>query len=350
MPSLPTGVSARRVTTDRIELNVLESGAADGMPVVLVHGNVSSARFWAETMASLPDRLRVVAPDLRGFGESEAAPVDATRGVRDYSEDLAALVDEMGFDAVALVGWSLGGGVVMRYLIDHPDGVSHLCLVNPVAPHGFGGTDADGSPCQPDHAGTGGGLADDEFVERLAAGDTSADAESSPRNVLRAFYVGEGHEFDPDLEDAYTEAMCSTVVGDDHYPGDATESANWPWVAPGERGVLNAISPKYFDCSDLPSVDPKPPVAWLRGSEDMIVSDTSFFDAGYLGQLGEIPDWPGEEVFPPQPMVSQTRDILDAYAEAGVSYTETVVDGAGHSPHVERPDRVEAVLVEFLVA
>lgn len=346
--ALPDSVTARQVETGRLEMNVLESGDPDGTPVCLVHGNVSSSRFWAELMADMPDEYRVLAPDLRGYGDSETKPVDATRGVRDFSEDIAALFDELGIETLALVGWSIGGGVAMQYAIDHPETLSALVFVSTMSPYGFGGTTRDGTPCQPDYAGTGGGLANDEFVDRLADGDTSAEADSSPRSVMHAFYVGPDHEFDPETADAYVEAMCATAVGDGNYPGDAVPSENWPGVAPGEHGVLNAISPKYFDATGLAGIDPKPPVLWIRGDADQIVSDSSFFDAGFLGQIGELPDWPGEDVYPPQPMNAQTRDVLESYVDGGGSYTEEVFADVGHSPHVERPERFRSTVLEFL--
>jgi pimeloyl-ACP methyl ester carboxylesterase len=347
---LPAGVTARRVATDRLDTAMLESGDPDGTPVCLVHGNVSSSRFFAETMATLPDDYYLFAPDLRGYGDSERKPVDATRGCRDFSDDLASLFDALGVGDVALVSWSIGGGVAMQYAIDEPGDLTALCLLSTMSPYGFGGTTRDGSPCQPDHAGTGGGLANDEFVERLAAGDTSAEADASPRTVMEAFYVAPGHGFDPATADAYVEAMCATAVGDGNYPGSATTSEHWPGVAPGERGVLNAVSPKYFDTSGVVDIDDKPPVLWVRGDADQIVSDQSFFDAGFLGQAGELPDWPGADVYPPQPMVTQTRDVLDAYADAGGTYTETVFEGVGHAPHLERPDEFRSALREFLPA
>ena len=88
----------------------------------------------------------------------------------------------------------------------------------------------------------------------------------------------------------------------------------------------------------------KPPVTWVRGSADAIVSDTSLFDLAYLGQLGAVPGWPGAEACPPQPMVGQTRAVLERYAAAGGSFTEVVLDGCGHSPHIERPDEFLAAL------
>src|SRR3954447_7025250 len=71
-----------------ISQNVLVTGPADGTPVLLVHGNCSSAAFWVPLVRHLPPTLRLVAPDLRGYGRSETAPVDATRGLRDFADDV----------------------------------------------------------------------------------------------------------------------------------------------------------------------------------------------------------------------------------------------------------------------
>ena len=56
---------------------------------------------------------------------------------------------------------------------------------------------------------------------------------------------------------------------------------------------------------------------WVRGSDDQIVSDNSLFDLGMLGSLGAIPGWPGVDVFPPQPMISQTRAVLEKVSGGG---------------------------------
>ena len=82
-------------------------------------------------------------------------------------------------------------------------------------------------------------------------------------------------------------------------------------------GVLNSLSPKHFRTAGLVDLEVKPPILWIRGTADAIVSDASYFDLNMLGKLGVIPGWPGDEVAPPQPMVTQTRDVLEAYAAAG---------------------------------
>ena len=76
----------------------------------------------------------------------------------------------------------------------------------------------------------------------------------------------------------------------------------------------------------------------MRGVDDQIVSDMSLFDFGTLGKLGAVPGWPGDEVFPPQPMVSQTRYVLNLYQSEGGEYEEVAFEDVGHTPYLERPE------------
>ena len=350
------GVAATRVTTPRLTQSVLhQEGTEPGGPgeaVVFVHGNVSSALFWQQTMLAVAEtgRHRVLAVDLRGYGETDPLPIDATRGVRDWSDDLGDLVTALGLDRVHLVGWSMGAGVVLQYLIDAPQKVASVALVAPIAPYGFGGTAGpEGRRLDDEGAGSGGGAANPEFVAALAAGDTTADSPTSPRSILRTFYVAPGSlPLDPQLEDIFVASMNSTRTGEDHYPGDTATCETWPGVRPGSRGVLNTMAPTVFDVSGIVDLPQKPPVLWVRGDADQIVSDTSAFDLAFLGSLGAVPGWPGEEVCPPQPMVAQTRSVLDRYAATGWAYREVVLPDVGHSPHVERPQEFVVALLEHL--
>lgn len=346
--TLLPGIDARTVRTPRYTANVLER-PADGEPtrtVLLVHGNVSSSLFWQPLMLSLPAGVRAVAVDLRGFGDSETLPVDATRGVRDFSDDVAAVADELGFGPVHIVGWSLGGGVVMQLLLDRPDLVASLTLVSTVSPYGFGGTAADGSLLNPDASGTGGGGANPDFVARLAAGDTGEESPTSPRAVYRSSYVAPG--FVSEHEDLWVESMLSTATGPDNYPGDAGPSEHWPGFAPGTRGVLNTLAPTHFDTTGIVDAPAKPPILWIHGAVDAIVGDASFFDLNQLGAAGVIPGWPGDDVAPPQPMLAQTRAVLDRYAAAGGTTREVVFDDCGHSPHIEKPDEFRGELLAWI--
>lgn len=325
------GITATRVTTSRLTAQVLSVDGRRGDPVVFVHGNVSSSLFWQRQMLDLPGGYRPLAVDLRGFGGSDPLPVDATRGLSDFADDVVSL--ELG--PAHYVGWSMGGGVLMRVLRDHPSLVRTLTLVNPVSPYGFGGTtDVAGTLITPDGSGAGAGGASPDFVRSLADGDRSA-APGSPRTIMRTFYVHPSATVRD--EDELVESMLTTRTGEGNYPGDTVASPAWPGTVPGRRGVLNAMAPNHFRIDDLHVIDQKPPIVWLRGADDQIVSDTSMFDLAYLGQLGAIPGWPGERTHPPQPMVSQTRAVLDRYAAAGGSYEEVVFPETGHSPHLERP-------------
>ncbi|MFB6841229.1 alpha/beta fold hydrolase [Streptomyces sp. NPDC056361] len=340
-----TALRTRRVTTGRLTQQITETGT-DGEPVVFVHGNVSSSAFWHTTLTALPDPYRAIAVDLRGFGGTDPLPVDATRGLRDYADDLAELLTALDIDRAHLVGWSMGGGVVTQFLRDHPAAVRSLTLVNPVSPYGFGGTHgADGTLNSEDGAGSGGGTANPDFVRLLAEGDLGEDSPLSPRSVLAACYVKP--PLRPEHEDAYVAAMLTTRLGDDHYPGDSTESAAWPGIAPGTRGVLNCLAPIHFRVDDLHLIDPKPPVLWIRGEDDVIVSDTSMFDLAHLGALGAVPGWDGT---PAQPMLAQTRRVLDRYAAAGGTVREVAVADAGHAVHIERPEEFGKALLEVLSA
>lgn len=348
MPEL----ESRTLTTDRLATHVWVAGSPEHPPVLLVHGNVSSAVFFDRLQAELARSRYVIAPDLRGYGRSQTKPVDATRGVRDYADDLAAL---LAHDALALrgrpldvVGWSAGANVAMQLAIDHGQHVASLVLINPGSPYGFGGTKGvEGTPCFADFSGSGGGTANPQFVELLQAKDNSADQPSSPRNVMNTFYWKPPFRPASEHEDRYVAAMLDTAVAPGNYPGDMVASSNWPGVAPGSVGMNNALSPKYLDQARFATIDRKPPVLWIRGADDQIVSDRSMFDFGLLGELGAIPGWPGLEVYPAQPMVAQTRAVFDRYVAGGGRCREQVFEDCGHGPHIEKHDEFVQAIREF---
>src|SRR5690242_8027471 len=87
------GILQKKTHTKRLEMAYLVAGEGE-IPIVLVHGNCSSSHFFQDFMLALTTNksYTVYAPDMRGYGDSETLPVDATRGVRDYSDDLASFI------------------------------------------------------------------------------------------------------------------------------------------------------------------------------------------------------------------------------------------------------------------
>jgi pimeloyl-ACP methyl ester carboxylesterase len=286
---------------------------------------------------------------MRGYGESETLPVDATRGVRDFSDDLDTFVRALNLPSFHLLGWSLGGNVVIQYAIDHPGTLRSLTLEAPGSPFGFGGTKADGTPVWPDVAGSGGGITNPQFVQCIAKGDRGSEP-LSPRTVMNTFYFKPPFRVSPDREEIYVSSILATKVGPGNYPGDLTSSSNWPNVAPGTQGVNNALSPKYLNQANFATISTKPPVLWIHGADDQIVADTSLFDLGFLGQLGLLPGWPGAEAYPPQPMKAQVRAVLEAYRANGGEYREVMLPDCGHSPHIEKQGIVCELLHSFLLS
>lgn len=348
IPTLP-GITSLTVYTPRLQVHVLRAGPADGIPVVFIHGNGTTAAFWEETMLALPAQFQGVAIDLRGFGDTEPLPIDATQGMGDMAEDVHSLAEALGLRRYHLVGHSMGGGVAMKMTIAHPEALLSLTLVGTMSPFGYSGSKGpEGTPCHEDGAPAGAASTNPEAVRLLAIKDRSTDSPASPRNVLRQLYVKP--PFVPKREEELLSAMLSLRLGPDWYPGDSVPSAHWPGAAPGPRGLVNAVSRRYYDASALADIHPQPPVLWIRGAEDRMISNAALLDIAALGSWSLIPGWPGMHECPPQPMLDQIRFVLERYRANGGSYSEHVIADSGHSPMLEKPEEFGALLHAFLGA
>lgn len=340
------GISERTVGTHRTVTRVLFSGDA-GAPVLFLHDSPASATFWEDTMLALPAGFRGIAPDLRGHGLADPdSKVSAVNNLGDMAADMAELLDEQNIARAHVVGHGWGGSIVWRLMMDYPERLLSATVINPYSPYGLGGIHGlDGKPIFPDFAGSGASVAWGPFE---ALDNPSAGRPEGADTIFNLFFNTPPRT---PRADALLAAMRSVRISPFNYPGDRVPSILWPNQAAGIWGPLNSLSPMFAEAvSRLYAIQPKPSVLWIRGAADPLVSDESVLDPAVAGKRGELPDWPGEDVYPPQPMVGQTRAVLEKYAEAGGAWREVVMDGVGHTPFVEAPDAFNGYLHEFLTA
>ncbi|MBJ7384129.1 MAG: alpha/beta fold hydrolase [Mycolicibacterium sp.] len=99
-----------------------------GEVILLVHGMAGSSQSWRELLPKLAQRYRVIAPDLLGHGQSAKPRTDYSLGA--FAVGLRDLLDELGVSSATVVGHSLGGGISMQFLYQHPDYCRRLVLIS----------------------------------------------------------------------------------------------------------------------------------------------------------------------------------------------------------------------------
>lgn len=106
---------------------VVDEGEGDEV-LLLIHGMAGSAETWRAVLPQLAKKYRVVAPDLLGHGQSSKPRTDYSLGA--FAVGLRDLLDELGVESATVVGHSLGGGVAMQFLYQHPDYCRRLVLIS----------------------------------------------------------------------------------------------------------------------------------------------------------------------------------------------------------------------------
>lgn len=103
--------------------------------VLLIHGNMTSSKHWDLLIDVLDDDFKVIAVDLRGFGESTyQTPIQQ---IKDFSDDIAQFVSVLDLQDFAIVGWSTGGAVAMEYCADNPGRCEKLILLASASTRGY---------------------------------------------------------------------------------------------------------------------------------------------------------------------------------------------------------------------
>jgi len=242
--------------------------------VLLLHAGIADSRMWQPQIEVLEGAgHRVVAPDLRGFGEHRLEPAPFS-----YVRDAEAALD----GPAAVVGCSLGGRVALELAVHRPDLVERLVLIAP----GFPGW---------------------EWAEATRAGWAAEEA---------AYEAG-------DLEKAAEESVRLWVDGPNRSPAD---------VDADMRAAVTAMVLRSYELQEG---------AWEAGADEEDVLDPPLG-----GRLGEVRC--------PTLVLVGDHDVADMQAIAAHVAGSTdgarlvTVPGASHLPSLERPDEVNALVVDFL--
>jgi pimeloyl-ACP methyl ester carboxylesterase len=124
--------SSERVTIGGLQLHYLDWGNPAGPPLVCVHGYTSSADAFNGLARHFRNLFHIIAPDVRGHGESQWSS-DGAYTYRDQAGDLAAFVDRLGLGQFVLLGTSMGGIIAMTYAMEHGQRLRALVL-NDIGP------------------------------------------------------------------------------------------------------------------------------------------------------------------------------------------------------------------------
>jgi pimeloyl-ACP methyl ester carboxylesterase len=113
-----------------VKLHYLIAGTGD--PIVLLHGFAETSHMWLPLIAKLSDKHTVIAPDLRGFGQSSAPADGYTKAA--MAQDIHELMTSLGYDHIRLVGHDIGLMVAYAYAAQYPGEVDRLVLMEAFLP------------------------------------------------------------------------------------------------------------------------------------------------------------------------------------------------------------------------
>ncbi|WP_342249126.1 alpha/beta fold hydrolase [Sphingomonas sp. OTU376] len=281
-----SAIASHTLRANGIRQNYIDAGA--GAPVVLLHGFPETNFAWRFQIPVLSELYRVIAPDLRGYGETDKPATGYDK--RTMAKDLAALLDALGIGRIALVGHDRGARVATRFAKDYPDRVDRLVVM-------------------------------DNVPTRIVARDLNAE-------IAKAYWFFLFHLI-PDLPETLIagkeEQWLRWFFSDWSYDpsaisGEAFETYVRAYRAPGAvRGAMADYRANAEDVAqDLVDADVKIgcPTLALWGA-----------DFGAVGKMFDMPK---------------------VWAEMADNLRAVPIARCGHLPHEERPEAVNALLLEFL--
>ena len=270
------------------------------IPLVLLHGNMSSSIHWDVVFERMDERFALYAMDVRGFGDSSYET--ACDSIADFAGDVPLFADALGLDEFHLWGWSAGSAIAMQVAADVPERVRRLVLMSPPGTQGLPVYEKDENMQPTDTVlTTREELAEDPVsVAPVLAALDGQDAETMKEIWSQAIFVNGTP--DDDRFDAYiAETLKQRCLLDIDYAlvhFNISEEDNG--IEPGTGEVTNIEAPTLV----------------LRGEDDLVVSR----------EMSE----------------AVTEEIADA------RYVE--LEGCGHAPAVDDPERLLGDVESFLTA
>lgn len=127
------GPTSHSFVSQRLKLRYVDWGNPGAPPLILLHGGRDHSRSWDWTAEALRTKWHVIAPDLRGHGDSEWSP-DGDYGTLANLYDLAQLIHQQGLAPVTIVAHSFGGNIALRYAGTYPENVRRLVAIEGLGP------------------------------------------------------------------------------------------------------------------------------------------------------------------------------------------------------------------------
>jgi pimeloyl-ACP methyl ester carboxylesterase len=314
-------ITHRRIQTNGIGMHIAEAGT--GPLVVLVHGFPELWYSWRHQLSALAAAgYHAVAPDMRGYGETDAPEPVESYSLRNQVADIVGLLDALGADRAVLVGHDVGAGVTWACAELFPQRVAaHVTLGVPYGPR------SPAPPVQASRAFTRDGFS---FLDYFQTPFAEAELGADPRRSIRLFFYALSGDAPPDLVPYLFTGKPANAGALDGMPEPARLPA-WlteadldvygqAYVRSGFRGALGGYRNMDRDWAELPEVGAtgvSQPVLFIGGRRDSV---TRFV---------------GEFIEPMEAAVPNLRKVV-------------LLPGCGHWTQQERADDVNAELIDFL--